>query len=90
MGVTGVREAVSTAASSLVRRIRAITELPVCVGIGISNAAQATQVASFADGVIVASALVKAVLDAPDAAAGAAIVAELTAELSLATHRYAD
>jgi tryptophan synthase alpha chain len=87
MGVTGVREAVSTAASSLVRRIRATTELPVCVGIGISNAAQAAQVAGFADGVIVASALVKAILGAPDAAAGAATVAELTAELSLAIRR---
>ena len=85
MGVTGVREAVSTAASSLVRRIRATTELPVCVGTGISDAAQAAQVAGFADGVIVASALVKAILGAPDAAAGAATVAELTAELSLAT-----
>jgi tryptophan synthase alpha chain len=87
MGVTGVREAVSAAASSLVRRIRATTELPVCVGIGISNAAQAAQVTGFADGVIVASALVKAILGAPDAAAGAATVAELTAELSLATRR---
>jgi len=87
MGVTGPREAVSTAASSLVRRIRATTELPVCVGIGISNAAQAAQVAGFADGVIVASALVKAILGAPEAAAGAATVAELTAELSLATRR---
>ena len=90
MGVTGVRESVSTAASSLVQRIRATSQLPVCVGIGISNAAQATQVAGFADGVIVASALVKAVLDAPDAATGAAAVAELTAELGLATRRHAD
>jgi tryptophan synthase alpha chain len=90
MGVTGVREAVGTAASSLVRRIRATTELPVCVGTGISNAAQAAQVAGFADGLIVASALVKAILDASDAATGAATVAELTAELSLATRRHAD
>jgi tryptophan synthase alpha chain len=90
MGVTGTRETVSTAASSLVQRVRATTQLPVCVGIGISNAAQAAQVAGFADGVIVASALVKAVLDAPDAAAGAASVAELTAELSRATRRRAD
>ena len=89
MGVTGVREAVSTAASSLVQRIRAVSQLPVCVGIGISNAAQAAQVADFADGVIVASALVKAILDAPDAAAGAAAVAGLTAELRLATRRRA-
>lgn len=70
--------------------IRVITELPVCVGIGVSNAAQAAQVAGFADGVIVASALVKAILDAPDAAAGAATVAELTVELSPATRRHAD
>ena len=90
MGVTGVREAVSTAASSLVRRIRATTDLPVCVGIGISDAAQAAQVAGFADGVIVSSALVKAILDAPDAAAAAVTVADLTAELSLATRRRAD
>ena len=90
MGVTGVRDSVDAAASSLVRRIRATTELPVCVGIGISNAAQAAQVAGFADGVIVASALVRAILDAPDAAAGAATVAELTAELSLATRRPGD
>jgi tryptophan synthase alpha chain len=38
MGVTGTREFVSEAAGSLVRRVRATTELPVCVGIGISNA----------------------------------------------------
>jgi tryptophan synthase alpha chain len=85
MGVTGVRDGASTAASSLVRRIRAVTQLPVCVGIGISNAAQAAQVAGFTDGVIVVSALVKAIIDAPDAAAGNAAVAQLTAELSLAT-----
>lgn len=87
MGVTGVRENLSAAASSLVRRIRAITELPVCVGVGISNAVQAAGVAGFADGVIVASALVKAILDAPVPAAGVAAVADLTAELSLATRR---
>jgi tryptophan synthase alpha chain len=90
MGVTGVRESVSTAAGTLVRRIRAITDLPVCVGVGISNAAQAARVAGVADGVIVASALVKAILGAPDAAAGTAAVARLTAELSLATRWRAD
>ncbi|HET9893939.1 MAG TPA: tryptophan synthase subunit alpha [Streptosporangiaceae bacterium] len=90
MGVTGTRESVSTSASSLVQRIRAITKLPVCVGVGISNAAQAAQVAGFADGVIVASALVKAILDAPDAAAGAAAVSELTGVLSRAARRDVD
>jgi tryptophan synthase alpha chain len=87
MGVTGTRDSVNTAASTLVQRIRATTQLPVCVGIGISNAAQAAQVAGIADGVIVASVLVKAILDAPDAAAAAATVADVTADLSRATRR---
>jgi tryptophan synthase alpha chain len=90
MGVTGVRDELSTSASQLVRRIRAITELPVCVGVGISNAAQAAQVAGFADGVIVASALVKAILDAPNAAAGAVAVRKLSAELVLSARRHPD
>jgi tryptophan synthase alpha chain len=90
MGVTGVRETVNAAASSLARRVRATTELPVCVGIGISNAAQAAQVADFADGVIVASALVKAILDAPDADAGLAAVRKLTEELRHAVSRPAE
>ena len=46
--------------------------------------------ADFADGVIVASALVKAILDAPNAAAGVAAVQKLTAELRLAANRHAD
>lgn len=90
MGVTGVRETVNAAASALVRRVRAATELPVCVGIGISTAAHAAQVADFADGVIVASALVQAILHAPNAAAGVAAVQKLTADLRLAANRHAD
>ena len=82
MGVTGTRASVSDAAGSLVRRVRAVTDLPVCVGIGISNAAQAATVAGFADGVIVESVLVKAMLEAPDEAAGLAAIAKLTADLA--------
>ena len=48
------------------------------------------QVVGFADGVIVESALFKAMLVTPDAAAGAARVAELAAELSLANHRHSE
>lgn len=87
MGVTGVRDSVNAAASSLARRVRATTSLPVCVGIGISDPGQAAQVAGFADGVVVASALVKAILDAPDTAAGLTAVGKLTAELCLAVNR---
>ncbi|MGW0734597.1 tryptophan synthase subunit alpha [Streptomyces sp. NPDC002851] len=87
MGVTGTRESVGAQAEDLVRRTRATTELPVCVGLGVSNADQAAEVASFADGVIVGSAFVKAMLDAEDEAAGLAAVRSLTAELAEGVRR---
>ncbi|HYN30509.1 MAG TPA: tryptophan synthase subunit alpha [Dermatophilaceae bacterium] len=59
MGVTGARDAVGGAAAGLVEHTRAVTDLPVCVGLGVSTRAQAAEVASFADGVIVGSALVR-------------------------------
>ncbi|WP_067540129.1 tryptophan synthase subunit alpha [Nocardia crassostreae] len=82
MGVTGTRTTAGATAQDLVRRIRAATGLPVCVGIGIADATQAAEVAAFADGVIVGTALVKAMLDAPDAEAGRAALGALTAELA--------
>ncbi|MDI3389766.1 tryptophan synthase subunit alpha [Streptomyces sp. B-S-A8] len=82
MGVTGTRESVGSQAADLVRRTRATTDLPVCVGLGVSNARQAAEVAGFADGVIVGSAFVKAMLDAPDEAAGLDAVRALAADLA--------
>ncbi|MEU8504222.1 tryptophan synthase subunit alpha [Streptomyces brevispora] len=82
MGVTGTRVSVGEQAQELVRRTRATTGLPVCVGLGVSNAEQATEVAGFADGVIVGSAFVKRMLDAPDEAAGLAAVRSLAADLA--------
>ncbi|MEW1696191.1 tryptophan synthase subunit alpha [Streptomyces sp. NPDC093249] len=92
MGVTGTRESVGEQAADLVRRTRAATasgrELPVCVGLGVSNATQAKEVAAFADGVIVGSAFVKRILDADgDEAAGLAAVRELAAELAEGVRR---
>jgi tryptophan synthase alpha chain len=70
MGVTGARTQVSRQAPDLVARVRhADPDMPVGVGLGVSTGAQAAEVAAFADGVIVGSALVRCVLDAPDAAA---------------------
>ena len=60
MGVTGVRTAAPQRAPALVERVRAVTATPVCVGLGVSDGAQAAEVASYADGVIVGSALVRA------------------------------
>ncbi|UCM87323.1 tryptophan synthase subunit alpha [Streptomyces marincola] len=83
MGVTGTRESVSRDAADLVRRVRATTPLPVCVGLGVSNAVQASEVATFADGVIVGSAFVRRVLEhRDDEAAALRELRELAADLT--------
>jgi tryptophan synthase alpha chain len=87
MGVTGAREAVGDAAAALVRRVRAQTDLPVCVGLGVSTGDQAAEVAAFADGVIVGSAFVRALLDADNPADGVAAVEKLAAELAEGVRR---
>ena len=63
MGVTGARATVGGTAEDLVRRTREHTSTPVCVGLGVSTGEQAAQIASFADGVIVGSALVSCLMD---------------------------
>jgi tryptophan synthase alpha chain len=82
MGITGARESVSGRAAGLVSRVRGHTKLPVAVGLGVSNGAQAAQVASFADGVIVGSAFVQRLLAASSPAEGLALIRELTGELA--------
>jgi tryptophan synthase alpha chain len=66
-GVTGVRDELPEGVRELVLRIREQTPTPICVGFGISRPDQAREVAAVADGVIVGSALVKMIEDAPDA-----------------------
>ncbi|MEV4755570.1 tryptophan synthase subunit alpha [Micromonospora sp. NPDC049559] len=82
MGVTGAREQISQAAPTLVGRVRAATELPVGVGLGVGTGAQAAAVAGYADGVIVGSALIRCLLEAPDSASGLAALRALSAELA--------
>ena len=82
MGITGARDVVSSQASALVARVRAHTGLPVAVGLGVRDGAQAAEVAGFADGVIVGSAFVQRLLDAPDEQAGLAAAQDLAAELA--------
>lgn len=68
MGVTGARTQTSAAAPELVLRVREVAPSAlVGVGLGVSNGEQAREVASFADLVIVGSALVKTLLDAEEA-----------------------
>jgi tryptophan synthase alpha chain len=87
MGVTGAREQTSDAAPRLVSRTRAVTDLPVGVGLGVSDAAQAAAVADYADAVIVGSAVVRRLLDATDLAAGVREVASLTTALASGVRR---
>ena len=77
MGVTGARREVGNRAEQLVRRTRAQTDLPVCVGLGVSSGDQAAEVARFADGVIVGSALVTALVEG-----GVEAVRRLAADLA--------
>ena len=81
MGVTGNAEADAAVAETLVARARRHTSLPVAVGLGVSTAAQAHEIAQFADGVIVGSAFIRAINAAISPADAKARVAALAAEL---------
>lgn len=83
MGVTGTKQATAAGVAPLIARTKATTDLPVGVGVGVSSGAQAADLASYADGVIVGSAFVRTLLDHPgDRAAGLAALAALTEELA--------
>ncbi len=87
MGVTGVKSAQSQVVADLVSRVRRYSELPIAVGLGVNTPEQVSEIAQFADGVIVGSAFVKAVLAAPDIDAAVTEVARLAAQLARATAR---
>ena len=84
MGVTGARSRVSAAAPDLVARCRAITDLPIGVGLGVRTGDQAAQIAGFADAVIVGSAFVSAA-----ESGGVRAVRELAVELTAGVRRNA-
>lgn len=86
MGVTGVRSAVDTHARELVARTRAAGAERVCVGLGVSTGEQAAEVAEYADGVIVGSALVRTLQD-PDERAGLQALGALVEDLAAGVRR---
>jgi tryptophan synthase alpha chain len=87
MGVTGARTSVGAAADDLVARTRATTDLPICVGLGVSTGDQAAEVGRFADGVIVGSALVRCLTEAPSPQAGLEALGALARELAEGVRR---
>ncbi|MFI5890318.1 tryptophan synthase subunit alpha [Actinoplanes sp. NPDC051513] len=63
MGTTGERDTLDSSAARLAERVKAVTRLPVLVGFGVSSPAQAAAAARHSDGAVVASALMRRVLD---------------------------
>lgn len=81
VGITGERKNLAASASEMARRLKAITDKPVLIGIGVSTPEQAAEVAEVADGVIVGSALIRKILDTGSIDAGIDFLGGLRAGL---------
>ncbi len=79
LGVTGERDALAATAVALARRLKAVTDVPVLIGVGVSNAAQAAEAVQVADGVIMGASVVRRLM-----AGGADAVGEYIAEVRTA------
>jgi tryptophan synthase alpha chain len=85
LGVTGERAELARSALEIARRLKALTDKPVLVGVGVSTPDQAAEVARVADGVIVGSALVRRLLDGGGPEGAGAFVTALRAGLDAAS-----
>ncbi|MGI8776349.1 MAG: tryptophan synthase subunit alpha [Acidimicrobiales bacterium] len=81
MGVTGERANLASSTALMGVRLKAVTDLPVLIGVGVSTPTQAVEAAASADGVIVGSALVRRLLEGAGPDGAAAFVGELRAAL---------
>jgi tryptophan synthase alpha chain len=84
LGVTGERAQLASSSLEIAARLRSLTDKPVLVGIGVSNAEQAAEVVGVADGVVVGSALIRRLLEGGGPHEAAAFVGELRAGLDAA------
>jgi tryptophan synthase alpha chain len=81
LGVTGERDALASSALVIAKRLKAVTDKPVLVGVGVSNAEQAVETCQEADGVVIGSALVRRLLDGGGPSGAAEFVAEVRGAL---------
>jgi len=81
MGITGERQSLAQSAAVMGKRLKAVTDKPVLIGFGVSTPAHAVEAATEADGVIVASALMRRLLDGASPDELGALVAEMRAAL---------
>lgn len=80
LGVTGERDSLAATATALAGRLKAITDVPVLVGVGVSNAAQAYEATRIADGVIQGASVMRRLIESGPDAVGA-YVAEVRAAI---------
>ena len=81
LGVTGERDDLAASSLVIARRLKAVTDKPVLVGVGVSTPEQAVEVCSVADGVVIGSALMRRVLEGAGPVGAAAFVGEVRAAL---------
>jgi tryptophan synthase alpha chain len=81
MGVTGERATLAGSAAVLAKRLKAITDKPVVMGFGVSTPEQAVEAAAEADGVVVASALMRILLNGGSAEEVGDLVGQMRAAL---------
>lgn len=81
LGVTGERDALAASSLVIARRLKAVTDMPVLVGVGVSSPAQAVEVCAEADGVVIGSALMRRVLEGAGPVGAGAFIAEVRAAL---------
>ncbi len=70
LGVTGERAALSSTATALAARVKKVTNKPVLVGVGVSNAEQAVEASEVSDGVIMGAAVVRRMMEGGSEAVG--------------------
>lgn len=81
LGITGERDALAASALDIATRLKAVTDVPVLVGVGISTPEQAVEICDVADGVIVGSAVVRRALEVGTAEGVGDLVADFRAAL---------
>jgi len=81
LGVTGERVALAASATVIARRLKGVTDKPVLVGVGVSNAEQAVELCEVADGVVVGSALIRRLLDGEGPLGAGAFIGSIRAAL---------
>jgi tryptophan synthase alpha chain len=77
LGVTGERSELAASATVIAKRLKDVTDKPVLIGVGISNAEQAVQACDVADGVVIGSAVVRRLLDGEGPEGVASFVGEV-------------